>query len=78
MNFGERDFDIAERRAEQERAAGIMRARQAAARGIVASGVGVCIDCGEPIEPARRAALPSAQRCIGCETFIERQTRRRA
>lgn len=78
MNFGERDFDNAARRAEQERAAGIMRAREAAAIAGQASGVGVCVDCGEPIEPARRAAMPGARRCIGCETFIERQTRRRA
>ena len=27
---------------------------------------GICISCGDPIAPARLAALPEASRCIGC------------
>lgn len=29
-------------------------------------GEDICIDCDDPIEPARKAALPSAERCIHC------------
>jgi phage/conjugal plasmid C-4 type zinc finger TraR family protein len=32
-----------------------------------------CHGCGEPIEAARRAALPSATRCVGCQSAIERR-----
>ncbi len=34
-----------------------------------------CIDCGDPIPAARRAALPSAERCIRCQTNAERRWR---
>jgi phage/conjugal plasmid C-4 type zinc finger TraR family protein len=30
-----------------------------------------CIGCGERIEDARRMALPSAKRCIYCQTILE-------
>nr|WP_246344342.1 TraR/DksA family transcriptional regulator [Sphingobium fontiphilum] len=29
---------------------------------------GVCIECGEPIAPARLAALPEAAMCMECAT----------
>lgn len=32
-----------------------------------------CIDCGEEIETARRAAMPSAVRCVGCQGLFERR-----
>jgi phage/conjugal plasmid C-4 type zinc finger TraR family protein len=35
-------------------------------------GYGVCIDCGEPIPPARLAAYPTAKRCIRCQEIRER------
>lgn len=41
--------------------------------GLAGPGEVDCIDCGHPIPPARRAALPSAQRCIGCQTKSERR-----
>lgn len=34
-----------------------------------------CIGCGDQIEPARRAALPSAQRCIICQGRVEKRRR---
>lgn len=40
---------------------------------LAATGVRDCIGCGEPIEEARLAALPSAIRCIGCQSGIERR-----
>jgi RNA polymerase-binding transcription factor DksA len=34
-----------------------------------------CIDCGDIIDPARKAAIPGAVRCIGCESVRERRQR---
>jgi phage/conjugal plasmid C-4 type zinc finger TraR family protein len=38
-----------------------------------APGSADCRDCGEEIEPARRAALPSATRCVACQGLSERR-----
>ncbi len=35
------------------------------------SGTADCIDCGRPIEPKRRVAMPAARRCIECQSHIE-------
>lgn len=35
-----------------------------------------CIDCGRPIGEARRAALPEAIRCVGCQGKIEGKGKR--
>jgi RNA polymerase-binding transcription factor DksA len=32
---------------------------------------GICIDCGEPIAPARLIAYPTAMRCIECQQTHE-------
>ena len=34
---------------------------------------GECVDCGEPIAPARLDAYPTAQRCISCQGAYERK-----
>jgi len=39
---------------------------QAALARIADGSYGTCTACGEPIAPARLAALPFATRCIGC------------
>lgn len=36
---------------------------------------GLCIECDEPIEAKRLAALPSALRCIGCQEGMETHKR---
>jgi len=41
-------------------------------RALAAQGAADCVTCGDAIEPARRAALPSARRCHDCETKAER------
>jgi DnaK suppressor protein len=42
----------------------------------IASGeVGVCIDCGESIEPARLEANPVASRCTDCQARSEQARR---
>ena len=40
------------------------------ARARLASGEGAadCVECGEPIPEARRKALPSARRCVQCQS----------
>lgn len=32
-----------------------------------------CIDCGDPIDPARLEAMPSACRCVVCQTITDRR-----
>jgi DnaK suppressor protein len=39
---------------------------------------GVCIDCGEPIAPARLRAYPMANRCIECQQAFEARPGRSA
>lgn len=37
---------------------------------------GTCVECGEPIAPARLRALPEVQTCVRCQDRIERLGRR--
>ena len=39
---------------------------------------GVCIDCGDPIAPARLRAYPMANRCIECQQTFEARPGRSA
>ncbi len=50
---------------ERAALAEIAQIRQALAR-IDAGDYGLCTGCGQPIAPARLAALPAAARCIAC------------
>jgi phage/conjugal plasmid C-4 type zinc finger TraR family protein len=44
------------------------------ALGRLASGsYGECLDCGEPIAPARLKAYPAATRCVECQSALERR-----
>lgn len=55
--------------AERERAISAIRGQ------MVLKGDEYCQDCGEPIDVARRMALPSATRCIACQTDYEKAGR---
>jgi DnaK suppressor protein len=33
---------------------------------------GTCVECGEPIAPARLRALPEVQTCVACQERLER------
>ncbi|MBB99175.1 MAG: molecular chaperone DnaK [Rhodobacteraceae bacterium] len=66
MKIGERDIELAERRASQERDAAIRRAQAA----LTGEGSRMCRSCGDPIPRARRAALPSATTCIDCASEV--------
>lgn len=59
----ERYFDQASELEQQVRDAGL----SAAAQALSGNGSDECIDCGCIILAARRAALPSAVRCIDCQ-----------
>lgn len=63
----ERDFELAERLAEAERDNAVERA----CAQVAGVGSANCIDCGEPIEAARRAAAPWAVRCLHCQQDFE-------
>ncbi|MNE12373.1 hypothetical protein D3C87_1472550 [compost metagenome] len=72
MNFGgNAAFDLAAERAEQEREAGI----SAASRSLRTPGTIECEDCSNDIPRERRIALPSATRCIVCQTKFEKARR---
>lgn len=74
MSVSNLAFELADRRAEEERAEGIRRVQEAV-RAKQATMSPFC-ECGERIPDERRKAMPNAIRCIDCETFIERQSRR--
>ncbi len=72
MSTEERLIEAAEFTVAQARDEAIARIRE----GLAEEGEDDCIDCGRPIGEKRKAALPSAERCIGCQTSHERQMRR--
>lgn len=56
------------------------RLRQAALTKIRGKGAKVlgreeCAECGAPIPPARRAAVPDAETCVDCQGWRERKQR---
>lgn len=59
--------------ADIDRHIAALRANEAALRAWHEGGYGRCVDCGEPIPFERLQALPSAARCIDCETRREQQ-----
>ncbi|RVG08824.1 TraR/DksA family transcriptional regulator [Sinorhizobium meliloti] len=67
MRASKRDLEAAEERVEREREAAIARASAALHR----PGSTICSHCGEPIDPKRRAALPSARTCIDCALEVK-------
>lgn len=73
MNFSNAAYDLADQRAEQEREAAVLAARLA----LGGDGSSHCIECGDPIESARRAAYPSARRCVACQSAHELEHARR-
>ena len=49
-----------------DEAAGELRDISRALERLAAGDYGTCVNCGEPINPARLEALPYAERCIAC------------
>ena len=69
----EREKTLAIIQTLEKKLALVERALQAAATG----GYGICEVCGNPIDPARLAAVPHSTTCIKCQEKLERQQRRR-
>lgn len=67
MELNERALESAEQLDQLKRDQELARIQDALAR----PGTKECVHCGDDIEPARLAALPSARRCIGCQTLLE-------
>jgi len=61
--------DMAERDTEAQTGAGRRKAQEA----LSAKGARYCADCGNEIAPARRLAMPSARRCLECQSAAERK-----
>ncbi len=60
--------DMAEDRIEALSEEGLRRALGSVRQ----RGTEECVDCGDEIETARLAALPSARRCLCCQECAER------
>ncbi|WCA60277.1 TraR/DksA C4-type zinc finger protein [Agrobacterium tumefaciens] len=74
MNFGSNSaLDLAAERTEQEREAGIA----AASRSLRGPGTTECEDCGIDMDRPRRIAMPSATRCVRCQTRFEQRGARK-
>jgi DnaK suppressor protein len=49
---------------------------QTALRSIEKGSYGICARCGNPIEPGRLEVKPDATLCVGCQSEVERLSRR--
>jgi len=65
----ERGLERAEEFERLQRDAAVARIRN----NLTGLGEEFCIGCGERIDEARRMALPSAKRCIGCQSQLEQR-----
>lgn len=67
----EREKNLALLRTLESKLESIEYAIQAARKGTY----GICEMCGQPIDPARLAALPETTLCIHCKALLERKSR---
>jgi phage/conjugal plasmid C-4 type zinc finger TraR family protein len=67
IDLGERGLERAEAFERLSNEAAVQRIRN----NLAGLGEEFCITCGERIEEARRAAMPSAKRCVGCQSKLE-------
>ncbi len=68
--------DLAIRNADRE--SKLLRQVRAARQRVLDGSFGACIDCDEPINPKRLAAVPWASRCIQCQELADRDGQERA
>jgi len=65
---GDRDYAIS----NLERNSSRLREVRSALRSFDAGTFGICVDCGEIINPKRLAAVPWASSCIACQEAADR------
>lgn len=63
------ELDQAAEQTRRSSEAGIARIRAQ----LDGAGSAECDDCGEDIPAARRKAMPSARRCVTCQSKLERR-----
>lgn len=73
LDLGERGLERAETFERLSNEATVRRIQSS----LGSSGEEFCVSCGERIDAARRVALPSARRCVGCQSAHERALRER-
>jgi DnaK suppressor protein len=66
---GDRDYAIS----NLERNFSRLREVRTALRSFDAGTFGICVDCGENINPKRLAAVPWASSCIACQEAADRE-----
>ena len=66
---GDRDYAIS----NLERNSSRLREVRTALRSFDAGTFGICVDCGENINPKRLAAVPWASSCIACQEAADRE-----
>lgn len=71
MNITERMIEAAEASVRRECDDAVARIRA----DLRVEGEDFCMDCDDPISPERKAAMPSAERCIDCQQVHERKMR---
>lgn len=71
MKVTDRMIEAAEATVQRETDEEIARIRAELAE----EGEDFCIDCDDAIDPRRKAAMPSAERCIHCQQAYERSQR---
>lgn len=72
MNITERMMEAAEANVRRECEHGVARIRA----DLREEGEDYCMDCDDPISLERKAALPSAERCVDCQQRYERDVAR--
>lgn len=69
MDLGERAIERAQEFEQRQRDAAVARIQTS----LAGLGEEFCIGCGDRIEDERRMVLPSARRCVDCQTKVERR-----
>ena len=64
-------YDRAQQR-DAENLADALAEHQRRAGQVAGPGLSHCADCGDEIHAARRAAMPTARRCIDCQSAHEK------
>lgn len=71
--YGEAEIEASEAALTGEREREIARIRATLKPAQPDAVAADCSGCGDPIPEARRKALPSAERCVGCQAKWERR-----